>query len=130
MNIHPDLRYTKNDEWIRVEGDTGTVGITDYAQDQLSDVVYVEVVVSEGDTLNHEDTFGTVESVKAAADVYTPVSGTITEINIALEDVPELINTDPYGEAWMLKIEISDPSELDSLMDADAYEVYLEEREH
>ncbi len=129
MNIPTELRYTKNDEWIRVEGNTGTIGVTDYAQDQLSDVVYVEVSVDVGDSLSQGEAFGAVESVKAASDVYMPVGGTITAINDALEDTPELINSDPYGQAWMIKIEISDPSELDSLMDAEAYEKYLETRE-
>ncbi len=130
MNIPAELKYTENDEWIRVEGSLGTVGITDYAQDQLSDVVYVEVTASVGDKLAKGEAFGTVESVKAAADVYMPVGGTIQEINESLSDAPELVNSDPYGQAWMIKIEIEDPSELEGLMDAEAYQRYLEEREH
>ncbi|MFP3855274.1 MAG: glycine cleavage system protein GcvH [Anaerolineales bacterium] len=130
MNIPEDLKYTENDEWIRVEGDTGVIGITDYAQDQLSDVVFVEVLEDVGAQLEQGDPFGAVESVKAAADLYMPVSGEITEINEALADVPEQVNTDPYGEAWMIKIKISDPGELDSLMDASAYEENIEGREH
>ncbi len=130
MNIPTELKYTENDEWIRVEGSLGTVGITDYAQDQLSDVVYVEVTASVGDKLAKGEAFGTVESVKAAADVYMPVGGTIQEINESLSDAPELVNSDPYGQAWMIKIEIEDPSELEGLMDAEAYQRYLEEREH
>ena len=130
MNIPTELKYTENDEWIRVEGSLGTVGITDYAQDQLSDVVYVEVTASMGDKLAKGEAFGTVESVKAAADVYMPVGGTIQEINESLSDAPELVNSDPYGQAWMIKIEIEDPSELEGLMDAEAYQRYLEEREH
>lgn len=130
MNIPTDLRYTAKDEWIRVDGNTGTVGITDYAQDQLSDIVYVEIQASEGDTLSKGDAIAAVESVKAASDVYTPVSGTVTAINDALSDTPEQVNADPYGAAWMIQLELSDPSELDALMDAAAYEAYLKTREH
>jgi glycine cleavage system H protein len=129
MNIPADLKYTENDEWVRVEGTVGTVGITDYAQDQLSDVVYVEVIVDEGESLDQGDSCATVESVKAAADVYMPVSGTVTAINEELPDTPELVNTDPYGEAWMVKVELSSPDELDGLMDAAAYEKHCQERE-
>jgi glycine cleavage system H protein len=129
MNIPPDLKYTENDEWIRVEGNTGTIGITDYAQDQLSDVVYVEVIADKGEELEQGDACATVESVKAASDVYMPVSGRVTAINDDLPDTPELVNSDPYGEAWMLQVELSDPDELDSLLDAEAYEKYCEERQ-
>lgn len=131
MNIPTDLKYTENDEWIKIEGNTGTIGISDYAQEQLSDIVFVEVIAEQGETLQKGDACATVESVKAAADVYMPVSGKIVAVNDEeLPDAPELINTDPYGEAWMLKIEISDPSELDGLMDAEAYKNFCEEREH
>lgn len=130
MNIPDGLKYTKNDEWIRVEGSVGTVGITDYAQDQLSDIVYVEVILAEGEKADAGESCATVESVKAAADVYMPASGKVTEINQALADTPELVNTDPYGEAWMLKMELSNPDELSQLMDAAAYLAYCEEREH
>jgi glycine cleavage system H protein len=129
MNIPPDLKYTENDEWIRVEGNTGTIGITDYAQDQLSDVVYVEVIADEGEELEQGDACATVESVKAASDVYMPASGRVSAINDDLPDTPELVNTDPYGEAWMVQIELSDPDELDSLLDAQAYEKHCEERQ-
>jgi glycine cleavage system H protein len=130
MNIPSDLKYTENDDWIQVEDNIGTIGITDYAQEQLSDVVFVEIIADEGDTLEKGETCATVESVKAAADVYMPVSGKIVSINDeALPDSPELINTDPYGEAWMLKVELSDSSELDELLDADAYKNFCEERE-
>lgn len=129
MNFPKDLKYTDSNEWIKVEGDITTIGITDYAQDQLSDVVFMEVVVLEGDDLEKGDTIVTVESVKAAADVYSPVSGTVVAINEMLPDAPEKINSDPYGEAWMIKIELSDPSELDILMDAAAYENYIQEQE-
>ena len=128
MKVPTDLKYTKNDEWIRVEGDAGTVGISDYAQDQLSDIVFAEVTAAVGDNLGQGDSFGSVESVKAASDVYAPASGSIVEINDALGDTPELINSDPYGAAWMLKLTLSDPAELDGLMDAAAYEAYCNER--
>ncbi len=130
MNFPEDLKYTENDEWIRVEGDTGTVGVSDYAQDQLSDVVFVEVLEDVGTELDKGEPFGAVESVKAAADVYMPVSGEIIEVNEGLAEVPEQVNTDPYGEAWMIKIKISDPSELDELMDAGAYQENIEGRDH
>lgn len=128
MNIPAELKYSQNDEWIRVEGRAGTIGISDYAQGQLSDVVFVEVVVNEGDTIGKKDTIATVESVKAAADVYAPISGKVTAVNEDLPDAPETINSDPYGAAWLLKIDLSDPAELDSLMDAAAYEKYCQER--
>ncbi|MBN1667425.1 MAG: glycine cleavage system protein GcvH [Anaerolineales bacterium] len=128
MNIPTDLKYTKNDEWIRVEGDTGTIGITDYAQDQLSDIVFVEFLLDEGDEASKGDACAAVESVKAAADVYLPVSGEILAVNEALADAPETINSDPYGKAWMIKIRLSNPGELDELMDAAAYEAL--ERDH
>jgi glycine cleavage system H protein len=128
MNIPTDLKYTDNDEWIRVEGSTGTIGITDYAQDQLSDVVFVEIIVEPDESLDSGDACATVESVKAAADVYLPAGGTVSEVNEDLLDTPELVNTDPYGEAWMVKIELSDPSQLDGLLDAAAYQKHCEER--
>lgn len=130
MKTPGELKYSKNDEWVRVEGSTAAVGITDYAQDQLSDVVYVEIVVSEDEEVNAGDSCATVESVKAASDVYVPVSGKILAVNEDLADAPEKVNTDPYGEAWMVKLELSDPGQLDDLMDASAYEKYCEEREH
>ena len=126
MNIPADLKYTKNDEWIRADG---TVGVTDYAQDQLSDVVFVEIVVSEGDEVAQGDIIGTIESVKAAADVYAPVGGKVVAVNEELADNPELVNEDPYGKAWLIKLDIADPAELDGLMDAAAYEAYCKERE-
>jgi glycine cleavage system H protein len=129
MNIPSELVYTENDEWIKVDGDTGTIGITDYAQDQLSDIVFIEYLVDEGDTTSKGDSCATVESVKAAADVYMPVGGEIIEINEDLMDAPELINSDPYGEAWMVKIKIADSDELDELMEPDSYQNHCEERE-
>ena len=126
----PDtLKYTENDEWIRVEGNTGTIGITDFAQDQLSDIVYVEILVEEGDEISKGDSIATIESVKAAADVYAPASGTVTAINEDLGDTPEKVNSDPYGAAWMIKLELSDTGELDELMDTSAYEQHVAEQE-
>ena len=128
MSIIPDdLLYTKEDEWIKVEGEEGTVGITDYAQDALSDIVYVELP-DEGESFETGDTFGVVESVKAAADLYMPISGEIVGVNEDLPDAPEVVNSDPYGDGWLVKIQISDLSELDDLMDASAYSDYCDER--
>ena len=129
MEFPTDLKYAESDEWIRVEDNIATVGLTDYAQDQLSDVVYVEVTAEVGDTLAKEEAFGTVESVKAASDMYMPISGKITAVNETLVDTPELVNSDPYGEAWVVKFEITDPDELDGTMDAAGYEKYTKERE-
>lgn len=129
MNFPSDLKYSSKDEWIRLEGNIGFVGITDYAQDQLSDIVFFEFAVSEGDTLAIGDEIGTIESVKAASDIYAPAGGSVIELNENLLDAPDTVNTDPYGEAWMLKIELSDSSELDGLMDASAYEMYIKERD-
>ncbi len=128
MNIPTDQKYTQNDEWVRVEGNTGTVGITDFAQDQLSDIVFVEVIVSLGDQVKQGDSCATVESVKAAADVYMPLSGKIVAVNETLPDAPETINSDPYGAAWMVKVELSNPSELDGLLDAAAYQAHIESK--
>jgi len=126
-NIPADLRYTKDDEWVRVDGEEATVGVTDYAQDALSDIVYLELP-GVGDFFGVGETFGVVESVKAASDLYMPVSGDVVAVNDALVDNPELINQDPYGEAWMIKIKMSEPGQLDDLMDAEAYRKYSEER--
>jgi glycine cleavage system H protein len=125
MKIDPQCKYHEDHEWIRVEGEEGVIGISDYAQDQLSDIVYVELP-EVGDSFDLGDVFAVVESVKAASDVYMPVAGEILEINEVLEDSPELVNEDPYGEAWLIRIQIADPSELDDLMDAGAYEEYIE----
>ena len=122
------LLYTKEDEWIKVDGGEATVGVTDHAQDALSDIVYLELP-DVGDSFVMGDTFGVVESVKAAADLYMPISGEITAVNEDLVDAPETVNSDPYGAAWMVKVKIGDPSQLDDLMDADAYTKYLEERD-
>jgi glycine cleavage system H protein len=129
MNIPKDLKFTENDEWIRVEGNNGTIGITDFAQDQLSDIVFVEIIPAEGDELAQGESCATLESVKAAADVYMPVGGKVIAINEALPDTPEMVNSDPYGQAWLVKIEISDPSEVGGLMDAGAYEAFVTSKE-
>lgn len=128
IKIEPGLLYTKEDEWIKVDGDEVMVGVSDHAQDALSDIVYLELP-DIGDSFEVGDTFGVIESVKAAADMYMPVSGMITAVNENLLDTPELVNSDPYGEAWMVKVKISNFAELDGLMDVDAYTKYLEERD-
>ena len=110
MNIPENLKYTESNEWINIEGMTGTIGISDYAQDQLSDIVFAEVIVSEGDMIKKGDSIATIESVKAAADVYSPVSGKVLSVNEELGSAPEVINSDPYGAAWIIKIELSNPS--------------------
>lgn len=122
-----DLKYSKNDEWLRLEGDMATIGISDYAQDQLNDIVYVELP-DVGASYKQGDSFGVVESVKAASDIYTTISGTIAEVNTALQDDPELINSDPYGKGWLVKIRVSSPAETGDLMDATAYTQYCESR--
>jgi glycine cleavage system H protein len=129
MNIPEDLKYTEHDEWIRVEGDTALIGITDYAQDQLSDIVYLDVALEVGESKKQDELFGAVESVKAAADMYMPASGEVLAVNEELKAAPETINSDPYGGAWMLKIKLADPAELDKLMDAAAYKKNVEARE-
>ncbi|HGY57005.1 MAG TPA: glycine cleavage system protein GcvH [Caldithrix abyssi] len=121
MNIPAELKYTKDHEWVKIDGDVATVGITDYAQGELGDVVFVELP-AEGDTVEQGGTFGTIEAVKAVADLFSPVSGEVTEVNGALEDAPETVNKDPYGDGWMVKIKISDASQLDELLDAAAYQ--------
>ena len=122
MNVPNELKYTQNDEWVKVDGSVALMGITDYAQDQLSDIVFIEILVSDEDEVSAGDSCATVESVKAAADVYIPVSGKIVAINETLADTPEIINSDPYGTAWMVKIELSDLAELDNLMDPETYQ--------
>lgn len=130
MKTPSELKYAKTDEWISVEGDQATIGITDYAQDQLSDVVYVEFMVEEDDVVSKGDNLATVESVKAASDVSFPASGTVIAVNEDLADAPELLNSDPYQAGWMIKIKLDDPSELDDLMSADEYITYNQEREN
>jgi len=123
-----DFRYTKEHEWIKVTGDTGTVGITDYAQHELGDVVFVELP-KVGAKFNASQSFGTVESVKAVSEIYSPVSGEVVETNTALADAPETINKDPHGAAWMIKIRLTNPKELSNLMDAAAYQAYIVEKQ-
>lgn len=126
--IHPaDLKYTRSDEWVRVEGDQATIGITDYAQDQLGDIVYIELPW-DPQTLTHEAKFGDIESVKATSELISPLSGEVVKANEALKDNPELINDSPYEDGWMLVVKISNPAELDSLMSAAEYNTYLQGR--
>ena len=124
--VPPDLRYTKDHEWVRVDGDDAVVGITDYATGQLGDIVFVELPDS-GRTLSQFATFGVVESVKAVSDLFAPVSGEVVAGNDALAGAPELVNSDPYGEGWMLRIRLADPSEVDGLLDAAAYDALIAE---
>jgi glycine cleavage system H protein len=126
-NIVDDLLYTEDDEWIRVEDGEATVGITDYAQDSLSDIVYLELP-DEGERYEKGATFGVIESVKAAADLYMPAGGEVVAVNEALLDEPEVVNNDPFGQGWMLRIKVDDQGDLEDLMDADAYRQYCEER--
>jgi len=126
MDFPTDLKYTKEHEWVRIDGDTATVGITDHAQDALGDVVYVELP-EEDSAVTKGDAFGVVESVKAVSDLYAPVSGNVAEANEAIVDSPEVINDDPYGEGWMIKIEVADAGDLDDLLDAGEYEKFVEE---
>jgi glycine cleavage system H protein len=128
MKLEPGYKYSREHEWVRAEGDEAVIGITDHAQDQLSDVVYVELP-EVGDTFTQGDILATVESVKAASDIYAPVGGEVLQINEVLEDSPELVNRDPYGEAWFVRMTLSDPTELDGLMDAEAYKAYVESLE-
>jgi glycine cleavage system H protein len=120
MNVPQNLKYTKDHEWVLVEGDVATIGITDFAQGELGDIVYVEIE-TEGETLSQEEVFGSVEAVKTVSDLFMPVSGEIIEFNSALESAPESVNSDPYGEGWMIKVKMSDSSEINGLMDAAAY---------
>jgi len=124
MNFPANLRYTKDHEWISLEGDVATIGITDYAQRELGDIVYVEVDTI-GKKLEAGEVFGTVEAVKTVSDLFLPVSGTITELNSALGNAPELVNNDPYGEGWMVKMTVTNPADVESLMDAAAYEAVV-----
>ncbi len=120
MNIPADLKFTKDHEWIKIDGDTATVGITNFAQGELGDIVYVDVDTLD-DTVEEGEVFGSVEAVKTVSDLFMPLSGEVSEFNEELEDEPELVNTDPYGKGWMIKITISDASQIDNLLDAEAY---------
>ncbi len=126
MEYPEDLKYTEEHEWVQIEDDIVTVGITDFAQDALGDVVFVELP-DEGATVEAGKAFGVVESVKAVSDIYAPVSGEVVEVNEELPDTPEMVNASPYEDGWMVKIKLSDPSELDDLLDADAYREFVEE---
>jgi glycine cleavage system H protein len=128
LNHPADLKYSKTDEWVRVQGDEATIGISDYAQDQLGDIVYVELPWDAAQNVSHEAKFGDIESVKATSELISPVSGEIVKVNEELKDRPELINETPYGDGWMLVVKMSNPAELDSLMNADEYEAYLQGR--
>lgn len=120
MNLPENLKYTKDHEWVSIDGDIATIGITDFAQGELGEIVYVEIE-TEGETLDSEEVFGTVEAVKTVSDLFMPISGEIIELNPNLEDEPELVNSDPYGKGWMIKVKISDSSELDNLLSFEAY---------
>ena len=120
MNIPQELKYTKDHEWVKIEGDTATIGVTDFAQGELGDIVYVEVETLD-ETLEKEEVFGTVEAVKTVSDLFMPLSGEIIEFNDSLEDEPEKVNEDPYGDGWMIKIKLTDTSEVEDLLSADEY---------
>ncbi|TPV35849.1 glycine cleavage system protein GcvH [Paucihalobacter ruber] len=124
MKVPSDLKYTKDHEWVKIEGDIAIIGITDFAQSELGDIVYVEVETVD-ETLDAEDVFGTVEAVKTVSDLFLPLSGEIIEFNEALQDEPEKVNTDPYGEGWMVKLKFSDSSEIDNLLSADDYKAII-----
>ncbi len=124
MNVPAELKYTKDHEWVKIEGNIVTVGITDFAQGELGDVVFVEIE-TEGEELDKEEVFGTIEAVKTVSDMFMPVSGTVININSILEETPEIVNTDAYGDGWMIKIEMKDTSELDSLLSASDYEAQI-----
>ena len=124
MNLPNNLKYTKDHEWIRVEGEVAYVGITDFAQSELGEIVFVENE-KEGETIGANEVFGSIEAVKTVSDLCMPVTGEILEVNAALEDAPELVNNDPYGEGWMIKIAIKDAAELNDLMDAEAYAAFI-----
>jgi glycine cleavage system H protein len=120
MNIPENLKYTKDHEWIAIDGDIATIGITDFAQGELGDIVYVEIETLD-ETLDQEEVFGSIEAVKTVSDLFMPVSGEIIELNEEIESSPEVVNSDPYGDGWMIKVKMSDPSEADALLDAAAY---------
>ena len=123
MNFPTELRYTKEHEWVKLEGDTATVGITDFAQSELGDIVYIEIE-TVGQTLAKDEIFGSVEAVKTVSDLFLPIAGEVLEVNPALNDQPELVNSDPFGEGWMIKMKVSDIAEFESLMDVDTYQAH------
>lgn len=120
MNIPAELKYTKDHEWVRIEGDEAVIGITDFAQSELGDIVFVEVE-TEGESIESEEIFGSVEAVKTVSDLFMPLSGEVLSFNSELEDAPEVVNSDPYGEGWMIRVKISDNSEIDNLLSAEQY---------
>lgn len=124
MNIPAQLKYTTDHEWVRIEGDMAFIGITDYAQGELGEIVYVDVP-TEGETVAAGEVFGSIEAVKTVADLLMPVEGEVVELNAALEDQPELVNNDPYGEGWIIKVKMADPAKVETLMDAAAYSSFL-----
>ena len=124
MNIPSNLKYTKDHEWVLIEGDTATVGVTDFAQGELGDVVFIEIE-TQGESLDQGDTFGTIEAVKTVSDLFMPVAGEITEVNPGLEENPEIVNSDPYGEGWMVKVRVSDASQTEDLLSAADYEALI-----
>lgn len=121
MNVPAELKYTNDHEWVKVEGNVATIGITEFAQGELGDIVYVEIE-TEGETLDKEEVFGSVEAVKTVSDLFMPISGKVIEVNSELDASPEMVNNDPYKNGWMIKVELSNPSELDELLDAEAYQ--------
>ena len=124
MNIPSNLKYSKDHEWVRVEGDTAYIGITDFAQSELGEIVIVDIT-TEGETLAQEAVFGSIEAVKTVSDLFMPLGGEVLEVNPKLEDNPELVNSDPYGEGWMIKVKMTNPSEVGSLLDAEAYKALI-----
>jgi glycine cleavage system H protein len=124
MNIPENLKYTKDHEWIRLEGEFGYVGVTDFAQSELGDIVFIEIETA-GETLKKEEVFGTIEAVKTVSDMFMPAGGEVLEVNPALEDSPDVVNKDPYGKGWMIKIKLTDPSEVDTLLTAEQYKTLL-----
>jgi len=124
MNVPENLKFTKDHEWIRVEGDTAFIGVTDFAQGELGDIVFIEVE-TEGETLDKEEVFGTIEAVKTVSDMFMPISGEVLEFNAELEDAPDLVNSDPYGKGWIIKVNVADASELEDLLTADQYKELL-----
>lgn len=124
MNIPSNLKYSKDHEWVRVEGDTAYIGITDFAQSELGEIVIVDIT-TEGETLAQEAVFGSIEAVKTVSDLFMPLGGEVLEVNPKLEDNPELVNSDPYGEGWMIKVKMTDPSEASKLLDAEAYKALI-----
>lgn len=124
MNFPSNLKYTKDHEWVKVEGSVATIGITDFAQRELGDIVYIDIN-TVGDEVAKDDVFGTVEAVKTVSDLFMPITGTVTEINAALNDNPELVNSDPYGDGWMVKVDVADLAHVDDLLDAAAYQTLV-----